>query len=503
YDSDGFRENTFLGRSDTNGFDELTARAKLRVWSGDAWRFDLTGLYADIDDGYDAWAIDNNGETTYSDKPGRDVQQTAAGSLRITGTLGDVVTLVSITSVAGTEAIFSFDADWGNDDFWNTPQFGGAVYDFFSRTRRDRDTVSQELRIISGERGRLFGHVDWVLGVYGLDLDEAIDVVDIGRDDLFCITPCVTPFASAFESESRAAFGEMTIPLGEFLQFDIGLRWERWKADYKDASTVFSPDDDLLGGHASLSYQFSEAAMFYGRIARGYKAGGFNLDANAPHDRLRFGAETVWSYEAGAKYLGDDGPLRAELTMFWMTRDDMQIKVPVQDAAGNPIAFSFLTDNAEQGTNRGVEASVDWLLAANWTLHGAFGWLDTRIDEFDYVRDLRGRDQAHAPHYNFGVGATWQHPRGWFARADLTGKDGFYYDYSHDEKAQSHRRVNLRLGKSWDRWSVFLWGRNVFDETFHVRGFFFGNEPPAFPDKLYTQRGEPRQFGLTLRYDFR
>ena len=32
---------------------------------------DFAGLYVDIGNGYDAWAIDN-GFTTYSDDPGRD-----------------------------------------------------------------------------------------------------------------------------------------------------------------------------------------------------------------------------------------------------------------------------------------------------------------------------------------------------------------------------------------------------------------------------------------------
>ncbi|MGI9342862.1 MAG: TonB-dependent receptor [Gammaproteobacteria bacterium] len=502
FDSDGFRDNAFLGRADTNGHDELTARGKLRFELSDAWRIDLAGLYADIDAGYDAWAVDNNGETTYSDKPGRDAQETAAGSLRVTGEFGDALTFVSITSVADTDAVFSFDADWGNDDFWNTPAFGNAIYDYFSYTERERDTVSQEFRLVSGDAARLFGRVDWVVGVYGLNLDEGIDVVDFGRDDFFCVTPCVTPFSSAYDSESRAVFGELVLPLGDAWRLDVGLRWETWEAKYADGGASFSPDDDMLGGHLNLSYQLSDATMIYGRVARGYKAGGFNLDANAPPDKIRYDAETLWNYEGGIKYLGRGGTLRADLVLFWMERDDMQGKVPVQDTAGNPIAFSFLTDNAEQGTNRGLEASIDWSVSPRWMLHGALGWLNAEIDRFDYVRDLQGRDQAHAPRYNFALGATWRHERGWFGRVDVTGKDAFYYDYSHDERSQSYQRVNLRVGRDWGAWSLFLWGRNIFDETYTVRGFYFGNEPPAFADKLYEQRGEGRLFGVTLRHEF-
>jgi hypothetical protein len=39
--------------------------------------------------------------------------------------------------------------------------------------------------------------------------------------------------------------------------------------------------------------------------------------------------------------------------------------------------------------------------------------------------------------------------------------------------------------------------------VYAVRGFFFGNEPPDFADKLYIQRGDPRQVGVTFHYSFR
>ncbi len=502
YDSDGFLRNSALGRDDTNGFDELTVRGKLRFNPGDSWQIDLTGLYADIDDGYDAWAVDNNGSVTYADKPGKDAQETWAGSARVTGQIGGSVTFVSITSLANTDSLFSFDADWGNDSFWNTPQFGDSIYDYFSSTNRDRDTISQEFRLISGPAGRLFGVADWLVGVYGLNLDEGIDVTDYGRDDFFCIVPCLTSFASAYDAESRAVFGEVGLPFGPSWRLDAGLRWETWSADYTDPGANFSPDDDLWGGHVNLSFQATAATMIFGRLARGYKAGGFNLDANAPPDKVPYESETLWNYELGIKYLSEDRNLRADLVAFVMVRDDMQVKVPVQDTVGNPIAFSFLTDNAEQGRNLGLEASVDWHLSESWSVFGALGLLDADIERFEYIRDLEGRDQAHAPAYNFMLGARWQNGRGWFARLDVTGKDEFYYDYSHDQKSQAYEQVNLRLGKAWGAWSVDVWGRNIFDETFTVRGFYFGNEPPNYPNRLYTQAGEPRQIGITLNWAY-
>jgi iron complex outermembrane receptor protein len=72
--SDGFRRDVFLGRNDTNARDESTYRAKLRWRPGDDLDVKLTAMLVDIDDGYDAFAIDNS-FTTRSDQPGRDSQR--------------------------------------------------------------------------------------------------------------------------------------------------------------------------------------------------------------------------------------------------------------------------------------------------------------------------------------------------------------------------------------------------------------------------------------------
>ena len=58
YENDGFRDNVFLSRNDTYGRDELTARGKLAWSPRDGVRVDFSGLYVDVDNGYDAWAID-------------------------------------------------------------------------------------------------------------------------------------------------------------------------------------------------------------------------------------------------------------------------------------------------------------------------------------------------------------------------------------------------------------------------------------------------------------
>ena len=86
------------------------------------------------------------------------------------------------------------------------------------------------------------------------------------------------------------------------------------------------------------------------------------------------------------------------------------------------------------------------------------------------------------------------------ARADVTGCASFYFDTSNDQRSNAYTLVNLKAGYESGRWSVYAWGRNVFDEKYAVRGFYFGLEPPDFADKLYIQRGDPRIAGVTFTW---
>jgi outer membrane receptor protein involved in Fe transport len=80
----------------------------------------------------------------------------------------------------------------------------------------------------------------------------------------------------------------------------------------------------------------------------------------------------------------------------------------------------------------------------------------------------------------------------------VTARDAFYFDVSHDQTSQPYELANARVGYERDNWSVQLWARNLFDRHYAVRGFYFGNEPPDFPNTLYTRAGDPRQLAVTF-----
>lgn len=497
HESDGFRHNAYLGRRDTNGRKETSARAKLAWDTANDWQFKLTTMWSDIDDGYDAFAIDNS-LTMLSDKPGRDAQKSIGAAFKAVWSGSDAYHFTSITSAADSDIVYSFDADWGNPDAW-----APFTYDFISVNDRTRRTWSQEFRIASGADGRLFGgSTDWLFGVYFLKLEDEIASLNEGeyRDPLAGFADSLEDrFTSRFEAANVALFGQLDMDIGDAGEIGLGLRVENRGTDYADSAGLeLDPGETMVGGELSYRHTFDERLAAYVSVSRGYKAGGFNLGP-VPEGRREFGEESMWNIEGGVKTMWLDDTLFFNGSVFYSRRHDQQVRTSVQLTPNDPASFVFFTDNAAKGRIAGVEAELRWLPAEAWELYANIGLLDAEFEGFvDPLGDIRSRDQAHAPNYTAAAGGAFRRGDGFFARLDLTVRDEFYFDVSHDQKSASYALANARVGYETQRWTAQLWVRNALNENYAVRGFFFENEPPDFPTRLYVRRGDPRQLGFTV-----
>lgn len=478
YESDGFRSNSYLNRDDSNRRDELSLRAKLHFEPHDLFSAKVAVLYSDIDDGYDAFALDNS-YTVLSDKPGQDAQESFGTSVRLDWGVFEDLTFTSISSLATSDITFSFDADWGNDDSW-----APFIYDFESLTNRERDTVSQEFRI---------GKDKWLLGLYALKLDEEFESLNLGDyfDPFFpFVDSLFDPFDSQYEATNVAIFGQYVFEFGEATELSTGLRVEHRSTSYSDSNAVRAgPSETMWGGEISLSHATGESSRIYATLSKGYKAGGFNLGP-APLGKQEFDEETMWTIEAGLKGVWLDQRLQMSAALFHNIRPDQQVRSAVQLDPGDPASFVFFTDNIIEGEALGFEADVRFHASDSWEFYTTIGLLDATFES--------GREQAHAPQFTFAAGAVYRNENGLFARLDATAKDDFYFDVSHDQKSRPFELFNAKIGFEGESWLVSVWARNLLDEDYAVRGFYFGNEPPNFPNTLYTRFGDPRQYGVTI-----
>jgi iron complex outermembrane receptor protein len=505
YTSDGYYHNVYLGRYDTNDRDELTLRGRWRYQPSERLRIDLSVLHVEVDNGYDAFSPDNT-RTTHSDNPGVDAQRSTGAAVKLAWSGLGAATLTAIGTVAQTQVKYGYDGDWGNPAYW-----APYVDNFTELQLRRRTTASAEFRLgTSPEQG-----FAWLVGAYAQQLRESLEDTSAGNSN----DPVNGPYAqdtvvdSGYRARNYALFGVFDADLGRCLRASVGLRGERRTSSYQDltrdlvagqsASNDFRPGDRLWGGHAALTCHLAPGQMLYLQLARGYKAGGFNLSQGLTPAEIQFRPEADLNFEVGYRAELLDRRLVLGTSAFLLERRDAQIKSSVQVDPTNPNLFIFYTGNAARGRDYGLEAELRWQATARLSVGGSLGLLQTLFEDFVRIGAAGeasvSRELANAPHWQAALNAVFRDPRGPFARVDLTGMGAYYFDLPpNPTRSTPYGLVNLRLGWESARWSAYLWGRNLLDRNYPVRGFFFGLEPPNYPNKLYLQLGDPRSLGANF-----
>ena len=485
HESDGYIYNQFLDRSDANGRNESTSRIKMRWLPSNRWVVDVSLANTEVDNGYDTFSLDNN-RVTLSDEPGFDRQKSKYASIK-SKWLGQNYEITTILGAANSDIDYGYDEDWS---FTGIHPFG---YTSTDRYLRERKTRSAELRVNS------LSEFSWVAGFYFFDSNE-----DLLRDYTFL----TNNFSSNYEFKSYAVFAESEIELSEGTSLLAGVRFEKRETNYKDSEGIeFSPSEDFWGGEISLNKDLSDNLLGYVSIARGFKAGGFNIDGTLDSDLREFNEEYLIEYEAGLKgaFFGDN--LQVRLAIFIDDRRDQQVKSSlIRPRSDGSTEFIDFLGNAAAGTNKGLEGSIVWELNPNWRLTLDAGLLRATFDEYinEFGENLSGRDQAHAPSYMASAGIRFAQGR-WTASLTADTKDEFYFSDRHGVRSERATLANFSVEYSVMPWQIALWARNLGDENYQTRGFgSFGNDPrKLYVTEPYYQLGEPRIVGVTFQYFMR
>ncbi|RZD20961.1 TonB-dependent receptor [Pseudoalteromonas sp. MEBiC 03485] len=499
-ESDGYVENRYLGE-DTQQQDELVSRFKLHSQLTSHLRTELNVHYIDINNGYDAFTLDNS-RNSVADEPGEDNQESIAVGLANIYTGFDWFDVSLNVSGIDSELLYSFDEDWVCNDEAQPELCAAGLHEWgYSSTDtylRDRKDQAAELQF-NGKAG------DWVAGIYYQGRE-----VDLERQ----YTWLAQPFASNYETSNIAAYGQLATPIGPKTTLITGLRVEQYQGDYTDNNGFIEETDDVMvGGKLALEYQVIDRTMIYTSITRGYKAGGINsealakakdkglnLDADFFANHTSFAPEYLWSGEFGVKGSSLDDKFVLRLAAFYMYREDMQLKSWQVEGQ----KFTGYIDNASSGENYGLEIEGSFQATDNLLLTGSAGYLHTEINDFvaQSGLDQDGRDQAQAPKYQYAFTARYNFTPALYASIGLEGKDDYYFSDSHNSKAPSTNLVNASFGYEGDNWSINAWARNLFDEDVPTRGFEFGNDPlDGYTTHTYTQLGEPMVAGVTFIYE--
>jgi outer membrane receptor protein involved in Fe transport len=490
----GFRDNLFLNRDDTNERDQHTTRVKLKALPSDDLTVQLTTLMVDNNNGFDAFSIDNS-LNTQSDKPGSDQVESRAGALTFDYKLAPNIELKSITTHSHTNIDYSYDGDWGNNQFWQPY----APYDYFSASDRTRKTNSQEFRLTRADK-QLRHDQDWrgVVGIFAQRLQEDSQIQDQADSFIY------NSISSRYKARSGAIFGEIAQPIGVGRSFELGGRLERRLMDYDDdRQSDFNPSNQMWAAHTALKQDISEEALAFAQISKGFKGGGFNPGTRVPNDLRIYNPESQWNFEVGIKGSSRENSLTYDASIFHALRRDAQLKFAFQDNPSDPLSFTYVTESVARGESTGIESNVNWQATQKWRFFANGMLMESNYTSVPLaVNQLQGRSYTHAPNWQFATGTTYNISETLFIQSDLSRQGAFYFDDSQNQKSTPYSILNVSTGYRDQRWSWTLWAKNLLSENYPVRGFYFGNEPPDFPNTKYVQRGDPLFFGTTVTLSF-
>lgn len=507
---DGFRDNQFLNKDDTNERDEFNTRLKVRWVANEDWRWDATLFYADTDNGYDEWTLENTGFNTFSDFEGRDEQESLATSLWGKWTGSDKVKITTITSFTDTDSLNSFDGDWSDAasvTFEDLPDNPGDFTDYssFLITERERQRWSEEIRFDSVDEEDALGFIDRLTaGIYFEDFEEDTEYNVFGVGE------------TAYETQTLSFYGQGIHLFNEETRLIVGLRTEYYDLDtvvdyeadsFSDSDNNPSFDDWLFGGKITLERDLSDSSTVFASVTKGYKAGGANIfpglegdDEDTtevePNFPTSYDTEDLWNYEIGLRSSLLEGALVSQLTLFYLDREDAQLR----SSAGVGVDFTYGTTNEGDAEHYGAELETTWFINENWTISAGLGLLDTELN-------ATGDELSSAPSYTYNARIDYVAKNGFFVNLGVAGNDEFFESNNPDNRDQRIRNAftvfNGAVGYRYENWTLTVWGRNLFDEEYEKRVFFFANNPPNYGNaRRYENPADPQQFGVTLNYSW-
>ena len=491
---DGFRDNQYLDKEDVNERDELTTRLKARWLFSEELQIDSTFLYADFNNGYDEWSLENTEFDVFSDEPGRDEQESLAGAIRVTWAAMDTVKVTSITNYSTTDSLYSYDNDWTNED--DAP----GNYAGFIENEREQNVFGQEIRVSSVEQKDALGWVDrWTVGLFFQDLKEETTTE---YDDDFG-----TAFGDFdYKTNTSSIFGQIAHDFSDTTRMIIGLRYEYHKVeqtsnrveDTGSYSGMLSDEDDensssLWGGKLTLEHDLNDDQMLFTSFTRGYKAAGANGGVfRGENDPLTYDEETLYNFEVGLNSQWFDAAILSQITAFYLYRDDPQLR----DSKGSGGFFRYFTDNDNRAEHCGLEAEATWFISQSLTASAGVGLLETQDDNNDEL--------ANSPNYTYNAQLIYRCKNGFFANLEVRGSDDYYESNNKDNRSERTRTAffvfNGSIGYTYQNWTLTLWGRNLFDEEYEKRVFFFDNDGQG--EKRFENPANPQQFGITANYSW-
>jgi iron complex outermembrane receptor protein len=257
----------------------------------------------------------------------------------------------------------------------------------------------------------------------------------------------------------------------------------------------------------SLDYQVTDDLLTYAKVARGYRAGGYNFrGANTIESFSPFNPEIVVEYEAGLKSESFDRTLRFNLAVYHDNYSNIQRSVDVETQAGPESAVL----NAAKAKINGFEAEATWRAISQLELSLDAGLTDAKYDTFiDPVYGDRSGEPFGVPKWTAGTSAHYVVP---LPSSQLAFQADYHWQstnvlapevlpavaYEVTQKAYGLLDARITLQLTASNLDLALYGRNLTGKEYYAAA----NALDRALGYNVVVPGAPRTFGLELTKRF-
>jgi len=353
-------------------------------------------------------------------------------------------------------------------------------------------------------------------------------------------------------SDSFGVFASATLHVNEFLNLTAGVRQAWDKKDYTQTrfpATDFTPAPgttsttvnadasfEALDYRGTVDVHITDDIMAYATISKAYKAGSFSYAIASNATGAAQSAlidpipnEKVVNYEIGTRMELFDGRLRLNPTAFIMDYTNRQAasqvtcgpprlpNIPI-GSPQCPVGFIIQVSNQGDVRLQGVEVDGQLSITRNFVIDGSFAFTDAELRNAP-AGTVNLFPDIPSPTYN--IGASW-------SLFPTFGEVTLNANYAHVGKQSTHPTegtdsaytlpsyglVNARVQLKLDALPVTVtaFANNLLDNTYATYAQRFGGgfwDSPSgaglaapLRSALSEVRGRPREFGLTVQYDF-
>jgi outer membrane receptor protein involved in Fe transport len=414
------------------------------------------------------------------------------------------------TTVGGEASRYSLSAGWRGTAFGG--DFQGDIYAIDS----ELDLYSNFTYLLDdSEHGDQFEQVD-DRRLYGLSLSQQWqgrysswrvglegrydDIDEVGLYRTEARARHATVRQDAVQEGSIGLFVANEFRINDQLRSYIGVRHDYYDFEVDAQSLAANSgeaSDSATSLKASLVYRPADPFELYASFGQGFHSN----DARGTTIRIDpVSGEPVNAVdplvasdgaEVGARVFFNDR-LQASLAT-WSLRLDSELLF-VGDA-GN-------TEASRPSAREGVELGMYWFGSDNLSAELEASYTHARFRD----ADVAGREIPGAIPLVVGGGVSLHSDSGWVANAHLRHFGAYPLIEDGSVESDGSTLVNLRVGREWSRWALYLDALNAFDSRDHDVDYFYASrlagEPIEGVDDVHFHIYQPRSLRLSLRLAF-